>query len=137
MSQSKTILVVDDDCDVLEQLSLILRNDGYAVQTAGGEEEGKEALLSSRPDLVIMDLMMDHKDSGFVLAHYSKRLYPDTPVILLTAVASVTGISFAAATSEARAWVKTDAVMDKPIRPEQLKAQIHKLLKDPQPAQHA
>lgn len=137
MSQCKKVLVVDDDPDIVEQLTLILRAEGLDVTAAGGEEEGKEALLSAKPDLVILDLMMEHKDSGFVLAHHVKRLYPDTPVIMLTGVTAVTGMSFGAQASEAKSWVKTDCIMDKPVRAEQLKAQVHKLLKDSQPAAHA
>ncbi len=124
----KKILVVDDDLDLLEQMKFILTAAGYEVATAEGRTGGEEAILSMKPDLAILDLMMEEKDSGFVLSHQIKKLYPDLPVILLTAVAGATGLSFNTQRSDAQSWVKVDKIMDKPVRPEQLKEEIRKLL---------
>jgi CheY-like chemotaxis protein len=124
----KKILVVDDDLDLLEQTKAILTAAGYDVTAAAGRVEGEEAILSMKPDLAILDLMMEEKDSGFMLSHQIKKLYPDMPVILLTAVAGATGLSFSTQRSDAQSWVKVDKIMDKPVRPEQLKEEIRKLL---------
>ena len=80
--------------------------------------------------------MMEQKDSGFILCHYSKRLHPEAPAILLTSVTAATGLSFAATTAEAQSWIKADRVRDKPVRPEQLRAEVGRLLKReaPEPA---
>jgi CheY-like chemotaxis protein len=124
----KKILIVDDDTDLLEQARLIVSRDGHEVHTAQGREEAEECLLSLAPDLAILDLMMEEKDAGFILAHTVKRLYPGTPVILLTAVRSATGLDFTARTEEAASWVKADLILDKPVRPEQLRAEVQRLL---------
>jgi CheY-like chemotaxis protein len=129
MSNREKVLVVDDDPDVLDQVTAVLSAEGYQVLTAGGEEEARETLLSVKPDLAILDLMMEHMDSGFVLANDLKRLYPETPVILLTAVTAATGMQFPAQSPEARSWLKTDYMMDKPVRPEQLKEEVRRLLR--------
>ena len=126
----KKILVVDDDLDLLEQMNAVLAAAGYAVTTAGGRAEGEEAILKMKPDLAILDLMMEEKDSGFVLSYQIKKLYPDTPVILLTAVSGATGLSFTDQNPNARSWIKVDTIMDKPIRPEQLKSEVHRLLQE-------
>jgi two-component system alkaline phosphatase synthesis response regulator PhoP len=131
MSDRKKILVVDDDPDFIEQVWAVLASEGYEVFTAGGENEAREMLLMVSPDLAILDLMMEHKDSGFVLAHCVKKLHPGAAVILITSVAAVTGMSFAPQSAEARTWVKTERVLDKPIRPEQLKEEVRKLLDAP------
>lgn len=138
MNPPTSILVVDDNPDILDQVSLILGQAGFHVVTAGGCEEGKSLLLSSRPDLAILDLMMEHPDSGFVLCHHVKKLYPETPVILLTAVTAQTGISFEAVSGPARSWIKADVILDKPVRPEQLLSEVRRLLKleAPVPATH-
>ncbi|HUK14608.1 MAG TPA: response regulator [Thermoanaerobaculaceae bacterium] len=128
MNETKKILVVDDDVDLLEQTDLILRSDGYDVVTAVGQEEAEEKLLSVHPDLCVVDLMMENMDSGFVLSHTIKRLYPEAPVIMLTAVRSSTGVDFAARSRQADAWMPADAFLDKPVRPEQLKAEVKRLL---------
>lgn len=129
MTKAKQILLVDDDPDILDQVTIILQGDGFDVLTAGSEAEAEEALLSGKPDLAILDLMMENKDSGFVLCHQIKKLYPELPVILLTAVKAATGISFNGATADARSWVKADCLMDKPVLPETLRREVRSLLR--------
>lgn len=124
----KQILVVEDDPDQLDQLGLILKADGYDVVPAQGQAAGEEALLAAIPDLAILDLMMENLDSGFVLCHQIKRLYPGTPVILLTAVKSETGVDFRSGSKAGGGWIKADAMLDKPIRPEQLRTEVRRLM---------
>ena len=128
MSEHKNVLVVDDDIDLLEQVAFVLAAEGYHVIKAQGQKEGEEALLATIPDLAVLDLMMENMDSGFVLCHHVKRLFPETPVILLTAVKANTGLDFNPGSDEAASWVKADLVMDKPVRPEQLKREVKRLL---------
>jgi CheY-like chemotaxis protein len=131
MSAKKIVLLVDDDEDALEQLSLVLGADGYDVRTAAGQQEAEELLLSVRPDLAIVDLMMEHMDSGLVLCHDLKRLYPQVPVIVLTAVTSATGLALRPSTAEARSWLKADVFMDKPARPEEVRSAVRRWLREP------
>lgn len=133
MMGKKKLLLVDDDPDILEQLSLSLGGEGYEVVTAQGRKEGEEVLMLGRPDLAIIDLMMEEMDSGFVLCHEMKRLYTDMPVIILTAVTAATGLDFHARSDEARSWVKADALLDKPVRFEQLKEEVQRLLQSRAP----
>ena len=128
MANAKKILVVDDDPDIVEQVTLILKQDGHDVHAAGTEAEAEEILLSIKPDLAILDLMMEDKDSGFVLCHRIKRLYPDTPVMMVTAVKAATGLSFAADSAQQQSWLKADLLMDKPIRAERLRSDVNRLL---------
>ena len=130
MNIKKKILLVDDDPDTIEQMSAVLDADGYDVFTATGEMEGENILGSVKPDLVIMNLMMEEKDSGFTLAYHLQNIYPGTPAILLTAVTSVTGLSFDLTSPDARAWMKVNKILAKPVRPGQLKAVVCRLLED-------
>jgi CheY-like chemotaxis protein len=125
----KTILLVDDDVDYLAQTQLQLEAAGYRVVTADGPKEALAALENLRPDVAIFDLMMEHLDDGFVLAHKVKRMDASTPVILVTAVTSETGFEFDTATEEERSWIEADAVLDKPVRIEQLTREIERLTK--------
>lgn len=136
MSSSKQILVVDDDPDMVEQISTILSHAGFTVTTASSRAEGAEALLHGAPDLAIVDLMMETPDAGFVLAHQVKKLHPQTPVVILTSVAAQTNIRFDLQSTQARSWVKADRIMDKPVRPEQLVAEVCRLLKLPLTTPH-
>ena len=128
MANLKKILVVDDDPDIVEQVTLILKQDGHEVHAAGSKDEAEEILLSMKPDLAILDLMMEEKDTGFVLCHRIKKLYPDTPVMMVTAVKAATGLSFAADSAVQQSWLKADHLMDKPIRAERLRSDVNRLL---------
>lgn len=128
MNESKTILIVDDDPDLVEQVTMVLEAAGFNVLAAAGEKDGEEALLKGGFDLAILDLMMEQTDSGFMLCHHAKKVDPELPVILMTAVRSSTGISFNATTKEPASWIKADKILEKPVRPEQLLAEIRRLL---------
>lgn len=124
MQDRKTALAVDDDADFLFQGKRALESLGYRVETAGSRAEAEAKLESWKPDLALVDLMMEEKDSGFVLAHHIKRAYPDVPVILVTAVTSETGMQFDLEAPGAPRWIKADAILAKPVRVEQLKLAI-------------
>ncbi len=129
-TNSKTILIVDDDPDFLLQLELILKSSGYRVIQAGTRSEAEEMISESSPDALIADLMLEEEDDGFVLCYWSKKHYPDMPVIIVTGVAGETGIEFAAITREERSWIKADILLAKPIRPEQILGELGKLLNE-------
>jgi two-component system, OmpR family, response regulator len=128
MEAPKKILIVDDDPDLLETLEFELKKDQHQVVSASGREEAEDVLLKTKPDLAILDLMMEEQDSGFVLCRMIKKMYPGTPVIILTSVTAATGISFAARTTDERSWIGADLLVDKPARPEKLRADIQRLL---------
>jgi CheY-like chemotaxis protein len=128
MSQAKTILVVDDDLDILDQYSLLLKADGFNVVQASSVAEAEEAILTVRPDLAILDLMMEEKDAGFVLCTQLKRLYSDLPVIIVSNVTPITGLDFRPRNAEEQSWVRADAILNKPIVAERLRTEIRRLL---------
>ncbi|MCY3024309.1 MAG: response regulator [Planctomycetota bacterium] len=128
MSAHKKILVVDDDPDITDQLTVMLKKEGYEVVVAGGQTEAEEALISGKPDLAVVDLMMETQDAGLILCHEIRRLYPELPVIILTSVKAATGLSFTPSSPDEQSWVQANCVLDKPVRPERLKAEIARLL---------
>jgi len=125
---SKTILVVDDDVDFLEQTCLVLKKAGYQTITAESQAAAETLLATVKPDLALLDLMMEHYDSGFVLAYHLKKRYPEVPVIIATSVTSETGLHFGTGRDGEREWVKADLILDKGIRSDQLLGAISKLL---------
>jgi len=127
-SKSKKILIVDDDPDYLMQMEMQVKRMGFEVTLAESEKEGLKVLQDTKPDLAIVDLMMENADSGFILSKQIKNMYPEIPVILATAVTSETGLVFGVDENEDRKWIKADRYLEKGIRPEQLKAEINKLL---------
>ncbi len=129
METKKTVLVVDDDVDLLTQVKLQLEAAGFAVVTAESAREADKILADLRPDLAIVDLMMENMDAGFTLSYHIKKKDASIPVIMVTAVTRETGLEFDISSQDERAWVKADAILDKPIRFEQLKREIERLVK--------
>lgn len=129
-NKKKTILLVDDDADYLFQTRMHLQKFGFDVIVAESQKECEELLKTiKKPDLVILDLMMENEDSGFVLSYKIKKQYPGLPIIIATAVTSETRFSFNLNTEEERQWIKADRYLDKGIRPDQLNREINDLLK--------
>jgi two-component system response regulator VicR len=127
--EGKVILLVDDDYDYLYQMKFQLERWGCKVITAESQREAEELLPNLKPDLAILDLMMENEDSGFVLSYKMKKRYPDVPVIIATAVTTETGMSFGIFSGEDKNWIKADFYVEKGIRPEKLKIEIENLLK--------
>jgi CheY-like chemotaxis protein len=129
MKNQKTVLLVDDDVDYLFQMRFQLERIGFKVVTAESQKEAEEFIKILKPDLAIFDLMMENEDSGFILCYKMKRMHPDVPIILATAVSSETGMVFSVGSEEERKWIKADLYLEKGIRPDQLQKEIFKLLK--------
>ena len=129
MEKQKTVLIVDDDTDYLFQMKLAIKNMGFDVMTADTQKEAETIIEKARPDLAILDLMMENQDTGFILCHKLKNRYPDLPIIIVSAVTAETGMLFDVTTEEERDWIKADLFLDKGIRMDQLHKEINKLLK--------
>ncbi|MGD8366802.1 MAG: response regulator [Desulfobacterales bacterium] len=88
MAEKQLILVVDDDPDLVESVSMKLENAGYSVAKAYDGVEAMDRIKEERPALVILDVMMPRKN-GYELCDELKKSdeYKDIIVVLLTAVA--------------------------------------------------
>jgi DNA-binding response OmpR family regulator len=130
MSENKKIiLIVDDDPDAMEQMKIHVEHFGFNVITADSQKSGEAIIEKQKPDLAILDLMMEKEDSGFILAYKMKQKYPDVPIIIATAVTKETGMVFGLNYPEEKKWIKADLYLEKNIRPDQLQREINRLLK--------
>src|SRR5262245_33055975 len=85
MAASKTILLVDDDREVLHGLQTLLETKGYRVLTANDGHAGLELAATALPDLVVLDMMMPKKSGFLVLATLKNRDAANPKVIMMTA----------------------------------------------------
>ena len=87
MSDKQLILVVDDDTDLVEMISMKLESENFQVAKAYDGVEALEKIKEERPALTILDVMMPRKD-GFAVCDEVKKSddYKDIKVVLLTAV---------------------------------------------------
>lgn len=82
------ILVVDDERDICRALSILLSKEGYSVKEAYNGEEALELVKREAFDLIMTDIKMEKMD-GFALLREAQKISPETPVIMMTAFASV------------------------------------------------
>ena len=80
------ILVIDDDPDVVDVVRMVVEKHGYAMVSAPSAEEGLQKYRESKPDLVIVDLMMEEVDSGTSFVKELKLLGNRAPVYMLSSV---------------------------------------------------
>jgi DNA-binding response OmpR family regulator len=132
MEKKAKILVIDDDPDFNDAVTTILESSSFDVVTAGNPDEGKEKLFSEKPDLILLDIMMDSLFDGFSLCHAIKASdeYKDfnkIPIIFVSAVKEMTGSRFQFKAQE-QGMVGPDDYIDKPVKPDDLIARIERLL---------
>jgi CheY-like chemotaxis protein len=126
----KTILLVDDDVDYLTSVRLQLEAAGFEVATAESAAQARAWLGAHQPALAVVDLMMEHADAGFGLCHFLRQSQPQVPIVMVTGVAAETGLDFGTHTRTEKSWLKADALLNKPVRFEQLQREIQRLVKD-------
>ena len=124
------ILVVDDDPDIAESIKIVLESKEYEVSVAGSGKEGLDKARRDKPDLIILDIMMETADAGFNVARELKRDEgcQETPILMLTAIKEKTGFDFKKEAGD-EAWLPVDAYADKPLKPDQLLSRVESLLK--------
>lgn len=131
MSQ-KHILLVDDDPDVRLSLRLPLESAGYAISEATNFAQGQVAVKQVKPDLIILDVMMDTATAGFQFAlelhstdpNSEFKEFRETPIIMLTAIHSTTPLRFGPDTD----YLPVQTFLEKPVEPELLLETVRKHL---------
>ena len=124
------ILLVDDDPDILDALTMILESTGYQVVTARDGIEALANLKAERPDLMILDLLMPKMD-GFAVckelqdARWSK--YRNIPILILTSVREEA--SRRRYELETGLELNVDDYVEKPVSPDILLERVGRLIK--------
>jgi len=124
------ILVVDDDPDILDAVTMILESQGYEVVTARDGVEGLANLKAEKPDLMILDLLMPKMDGWAVCKElqdprWSK--YKGIPILILTSVREEA--SRRRYELETGLELDVDDYVEKPMAPDILLERVGKLLK--------
>jgi len=129
------ILLIDDDCDLTESLSQVLKVKGYEVEVAHSGQEGLKKLLEVKPDLLILDVMMETDTAGFEAVYKIRNERPDSkyrefkdlPIIILTAIDQVTNSRFSLDQEESFLPGHNE-FLTKPVEVEELLEKIEKNL---------
>ncbi len=126
---AKKILIIDDDPDVVMAMRMPLESAGYEVQDAHSQDAGLVAIDDFRPDLIILDVMMETHTAGFQLAQKlhgpaASEEHKAIKIIMVTAVHQTTPLRFGPDDD----YLPVDGFIDKPINPKALLEEIEKLL---------
>jgi CheY-like chemotaxis protein len=116
----KKILIVDDDRDVYESMKIVLEAEGYAVDWATNGTEAIEKAKAGKPDLMILDVMMNTDDEGFQVS-YRMRQDPEllhVPIVMVTSVGTKTGFSFDR--NRDQDFLPVNEFLEKPVDPKVL-----------------
>ena len=126
------ILIIDDDPDMVLAVRLCLRGAGHEVFDASNSEKGLRMLGEVKPDLIILDVMMDTTTEGFQTALQLRSpdpaaplaAYSHIPIVMLTALHTTTDLRF----GPDQDYLPVDAFIDKPIEPDKLVSTVNALL---------
>ena len=121
----KVVLLVDDDPVFVDAISAVLES-RYEVATASSGEEALARVEELRPDVIVLDVMMEHLSAGFDAAREIRRRETTnrTPIIMLTGVDEVYNVRMEAGES----WFPHDRYLVKPVPPEVLLATVDELV---------
>lgn len=123
--ERKTVLLVDDDDVFVDAVSAVLGT-RYEVRTASNGTQALAALESFRPDLIVLDVMMDYLSEGFDVAR-KLRTDPERrsiPLIMLTGVEQMYNYRL----EQDESWVPCDRYLEKPVEPDKLLAEVEALI---------
>ncbi len=124
------ILIVDDDEDLLQSQSLLLKSRGYEVETASDVEKAIEKVREIKPDLILADIMMEHYDTGFVFCKKARDVegMSNVPILMQTSASKKVGFTFESSTPKEREWMNVNEVLTKPVPFDQLIGKIESYL---------
>jgi len=131
MNENPSILIIEDDADLVAAMKRILESKGYKAVIAYDPDEGNEKLKQEIPDLIILDVMFGSKgeSQGFNFAQ-TMRLNKDfasIPVLMLTAI-NTEKPSFKFSPETDGEFLPVDSFLDKPVRSEELLIKVEELL---------
>jgi CheY-like chemotaxis protein len=128
MNNEIKILIVDDDLGYVKSIRAILESKEYTVDTAHNGESAMEKIKKMKPDLILLDIMMDRLDDGFTICYRLKH-DPEMrkiPILTISAITDKTGFKFSPVTDGE--FFEADDYIEKPVKASDLLKRIEKLL---------
>jgi two-component system alkaline phosphatase synthesis response regulator PhoP len=130
MTETRKIMVIDDDVQMVETVKTLLESVGYQVSYAYQAEKGIELARQTKPDLILLDVMFA-SPPGPDGIEVSRRFHQDSelrgiPVIILTGIRKVLDYPFKISPDET--WMPVKAFLEKPIKPDALLFEIAQVL---------
>lgn len=121
--------MVDDDTDILRSFQVILESKGFEVLTALDGISGYEKLEKEKPDLLILDIMMNTNLEGYNLLHHIKQNqnFRNLPIIIMTGMRDQMGVNLYSAVDDNDLFPNVK-FQEKPVDPDELAEMINQML---------
>ena len=132
MSESKIVLIIDDDRDYVTAIESLLQCSGYQVRSAFNGREGLHLARTIRPDLILLDVMMTERTEGFFVLQEARRIpeLSQTPVIVISSIYADQPIF---RVSPEAGWLPANLFLPKPVDPARLLAEVRRLTEGASP----
>jgi CheY-like chemotaxis protein len=129
MDKSPEILVIDDDPSFIGAMRPVLESKGYQVAAACNREEAMRELKKRKPDVIVLDIMMEKMTDGFDICYKLKHdpEMKNIPVLAVSSITEETGFTFSPATDGE--YFEADDFIEKPVTPTVLLERLEKLLR--------
>jgi len=132
VAETISVLIVDDDPDIVESVRMVLEHAGCEVRTASSPKSGLAQLDEFKPDVILLDVMMPDGTEGFHFVWSLRNEYPpeiaNVPIIILSAIHSTTPLRFypqeTDGTYKPGEFLPVQDFIDKPADPAALVAKI-------------
>ena len=126
-----SILLVDDDADLVRRTAEALVADGHAVTVTATTAAALDAARRTRPDAVVLEAMLDGGLAGFDLARTLAGEFPGTPLLMVTRADDVLTAGERRAQDRDGGWLPVERYLEKPVMPEVLVYEIDHVLHEP------
>jgi len=121
-----TVLLIDDDVDLVEANKAVLAARGHDVEVAYSADEARIALEKGAPDVAVLDVMMETDSAGFDLAREMHEKFPKLPTIIVSGVREAKDLPFTFEPDET--YMPVLQFMEKPVEPGKLADQIDEIV---------
>ena len=128
MSDKKNILIIDDDDSFAASISAVLETVGYQIRRAQHGEEGLKMAREDKPDLILLDVMMRHETEGLSVSREIRTIPELSGVKILMVTGIRSEMNMFHGIEPDPDWLPVDHLLEKPVAPEQLLAEVSRLL---------
>ena len=118
------VFLVDDDVDLIQQNKMVLEENGHEVNTAYTAKEALDKLKNYTPEVMVIDVMMEHRTAGFTLAREIGKRFSNMPLIVMSGATDKS--NWMAEADET--WGSVVNFLDKPVDPDELAKEVNKVL---------
>jgi CheY-like chemotaxis protein len=134
MAERKKVLVIDDNPDIIENTRIVLETKNYQVHGASNGKQGLNMIKKIKPNLIILDVMMNNLTEGFEVAQELRAPTPNPeyaeyrsiPILMVTSIHDKYNFHFDR--NMGTEWLPIDGFLEKPVAPADLLKKVEEMI---------